>query len=173
MEASAAVGCDGVKNYLRKGVLGGEAPAVHPAFTGKYACRGLIEIGKAVELLGDELSRNAAMWTGSHGHVLTFPIEKADTMNVITFQSKENRKWEDEKWVLRMERAKVENDFEKWEDSVRKIPSLMEKLDIWALFGVCAVEFASEFGSTFGDLEKAFEVFDSLRGPREGEAEGI
>lgn len=133
-EANAAVGCDGVKSNLRHIVLGNEDGAAHPSFTGKYAYRGLIPMDKAVSLLGDELARNSVMWLGNHGHVLTFPIEKGEMMNVVAFQTKRNGKWEDEKWVLPMDREKMEGDFQDWGESVKKILSLMENPDLWALF---------------------------------------
>lgn len=103
-EASAAVGCDGVKSNIRRFVLGDEYYAVHPSFTKKYAYRGLIPMQQAVDLLGDELARNAVMYCGPHGHILTFPIAKGERMNVVAFRTKRDGEWEDEKWVLPTDR---------------------------------------------------------------------
>lgn len=133
-EASAAIGCDGVKSKIRHFVLSDEDFATDPSFTRKYAYRGLIPMSKAVELLGDDLARNAIMYCGTHGHILTFPIEKGETMNVVAFRTKRDGKWEDEKWVLPMDHAAMESDYEEWGDSVKKILSLMEKPNVWALF---------------------------------------
>lgn len=133
-EASAVVGCDGVKSNLRHIVLGKEDETAHPTFTGKYAYRGLIPMEKAVGLLGDDLARNSVMWLGNHAHVLTFPIEKGEIMNVVAFCTKKNGKWENEKWVLPMDREDMERDFQDWGESVKKILGLMEKPDLWALF---------------------------------------
>ena len=133
-EASAAVGCDGVKSKLRLAVLGNEDAAAHPTFTGKYAYRGLVPMEKAAALLGDELARNSIMWFGNHGHVLTFPIEQGKTMNVVAFRSKKDGKWDNEKWVLPTERRTMQDDFASWGDSVTHILSLMETPDLWALF---------------------------------------
>ncbi|MCJ1253499.1 hypothetical protein MMC24_001311 [Lignoscripta atroalba] len=133
-EASAVVGCDGVKSRTRLQVLGEAHSAAHASFTGKYAYRGLIPMGKAVELLGDDLARNSQMYLGYQGHILTFPIEKGEVMNVVAFRTTRDGKWEDEKWVLPMEKEDMRGDFEEWGDSVKKILSLMEKPDVWALF---------------------------------------
>lgn len=132
--ASALVGCDGIKSNVRAIMLGHEDPAARAVFTGKYAYRGLIPMDKAVNLLGDELARNSQMYCGYGGHVLTFPIEKGKTMNVVAFQSKQNGKWEDEKWVVPMQKKDMEADFEQWGQNVKSILSLMEKPDVWALF---------------------------------------
>lgn len=133
-EASAAIGCDGVKSKIRHFVLGDDDFAVHPSFTKKYAYRGLIHMPKAVELLGDELARNAVMYCGLHGHILTFPIEKGERVNVVAFRTKRDGKWDDERWVLPMERAEMDEDFEAWGEIVKKLLSLMESPDVWALF---------------------------------------
>ena len=133
-EASAAVGCDGVKSNIRRFVLGSEAESAHPQFTGKYAYRGLIPMIKAVDLLGNELAKNSVMWIGRHGHVLTFPIEKGKVMNVVAFRTKADGQWNDDHWVLPMDRQGMESDFADWGSSVKKILSLMEKPDVWALF---------------------------------------
>lgn len=69
---SAVIGCDGVKSRTRQLVLGQHHPATAPTFSGKYAYRGLIPMDDASELLGDELARNAQMYLGHGGHILTF-----------------------------------------------------------------------------------------------------
>lgn len=132
-EASAVVGCDGIKSRVRRILLGDENKTAHAQFTGKYAYRGLIPMGKAVEALGDELARNSQMYLGYHGHVLTFPIEKGETMNVVAFKTKGDGKWEDEKWVLPMKKEDMNADFQDWGDHVKSILALMEKPDLWAL----------------------------------------
>ncbi|MCJ1442554.1 MAG: hypothetical protein MMC23_003050 [Stictis urceolatum] len=130
-EASAVVGCDGIKSHVRDCLLGLEARA---RFTGKYAYRGLLDMNKAAELLGEDVARNSQMHIGYHGHVLTFPIEQGKTMNVVAFKTKEDGKWEDDKWVVPMKREDMEKDFADWGETVKKILSLMQKPDVWALF---------------------------------------
>lgn len=126
-EADAVIGCDGVKSVTRKVLLGKGHKNLDPTFSHKYAYRGLIPMEKAAEVLGDALARNAQMYFGHHGHVLTFPIEKGKTMNVVAFQSKEGE-WEDERWVLPMKKEDMFNDFAGWGDSVQRILSVSLKL---------------------------------------------
>jgi salicylate hydroxylase len=122
--ADAVIGCDGVKSRTRQILLGENHHTANPTFTGKYAYRGLIPMEKAVKALGDELARNGQMYLGRHGHVLTFPIEKGKTMNVVAFQTKTDGKWEDERWVLPMKREDMLADFEGWGSSVQNILSV-------------------------------------------------
>lgn len=137
-DASGAVGCDGVKSKLRQIVLGAEDAAAHPVFAGTYAYRGLIPMEKAVALLGDELARNGVMWLGKHGHVLTFPVQKGEVMNVVAVKPKPDGGWPDgDQWVLPMtddRRHRIESDFRDWGPAVRSIVSLLQHPDVWALF---------------------------------------
>jgi len=123
-EADAVIGCDGVKSRTRQILLGEKHEMTNPTFTGKYAYRGLIPMEKAAKALGEELARNSQMYLGRHGHVLTFPIEKGKTMNVVAFQTKEDGKWEDERWVLPMKKEDMFADFTGWGDSVQRILSV-------------------------------------------------
>jgi salicylate hydroxylase len=120
-EADAVIGCDGIKSRTREILLGKDHEAAHAVFSGKYAYRGLIPMDIAVNALGDELARNSQMYTGHHGHVLTFPIEKGKTMNVVAFRNKLDRKWEEEKWVLPSKKEDMLKDFVGWGDSVMSI----------------------------------------------------
>jgi len=129
---SAVVGCDGIKSRTRQVILGESDPAAHAVFSGKYAYRGLIPMDKAAALLGDELARNSQMYLGHHGHVLTFPIQHGDVMNVVAFASKDE--WADPRWVVGTTKEELEKDFAGWSAHVRAIVSMMENTDIWALF---------------------------------------
>ncbi|KAF4316107.1 hypothetical protein BBO99_00008943 [Phytophthora kernoviae] len=129
---SAVVGCDGVKSRTRKVVLGENDPAASAVFSGKYAYRGLIPMHKAAELLGDEVARNSQMYFGYHGHVLTFPIQHGDIMNVVAFASKDE--WKDPNWVVNTTKEDLAKDFAGFSKNVRDIISMMQNTDIWALF---------------------------------------
>lgn len=131
---SAAIGCDGIKSRVRHAVLGADHPAAKARFTGKYAYRGLIPMSSAASLLGDRLARNAQMYLGLGGHILTFPIEHGETMNVVAFATKADGKWEDDEWVKPLDREAMYRDFEGWVPAAKKILSLMQKPDCWALF---------------------------------------
>lgn len=110
------------------------------------------------------------MYLGHHGHVrstapsvpnsqltptqvLTFPIQKGETMNVVAFQTKTDGEWESENWVLPMKESDMFEDFKGWGKDVKHVlsvssppidfrapieltclPQLMQTTDVWALF---------------------------------------
>ncbi|KAI0898848.1 mannitol 1-phosphate dehydrogenase [Annulohypoxylon nitens] len=127
---SAVVGCDGIKSKTREILLGEETGKA--VFSGKYAYRGLVPMEKAVGLLGEELAQNNQLFMGYHGHLLTFPIEKGKTMNVVAFSSCDT--WTDPQWVVKTTKEKMLEDFSTWGPMVVKIVEAMDKRDIWALF---------------------------------------
>lgn len=155
-EADAVIGCDGVKSQVRKSLLGPEHPATYATFSGKYVYRELVPMDKAVEKLGDEMARNAQQYIGRHGHIVTYPIERGKTMNVVAHRDKEDGKWDDHRWVVPSKREDLFADFPGWGTMVENILSvsfssplvayvrspylssyrtqLMEKPDIYALF---------------------------------------
>jgi len=67
-EADMIVGCDGIKSFVRRWMVGAEHPAANPSFTGKYAYRGLIPMDKAIEAVGKEQAENACMHVSRFHH---------------------------------------------------------------------------------------------------------
>lgn len=133
-EADAVIGCDGVKSRVRQ-ILLAEHGNNEPVFTGKYAYRGLIPMDEAVKALGEWPAKNAQFYWGYDGHILTFPIEHGNTMNVVAFRTKDYGKWDHgSRWVLPGDKNSMMHEFEGWGKDVQAILEMMTKTDIWALF---------------------------------------
>lgn len=120
-EAHALVGADGVRSRVRQLLLGNESVLDGLSFTGKYAYRGLVPMDKAREAIGDELAMNSQMYLGKDGHVLTYPIDHGETMNVVAFHNKNNGLWEHDQWVLKRKGEDMRRDFENWGTPVRTV----------------------------------------------------
>ncbi|OLN95260.1 Salicylate hydroxylase 4 [Colletotrichum chlorophyti] len=128
----ALVACDGIKSTLRSVMLGENSPAARAVFSGKYAYRGLVPMKQAEASLGAELSRNSQIYVGRHGHLLTFPVAKGETMNVVAFRSTDE--WKSKDWVMPVEEEDMMADFESWSQETRSILQMMQKPNVWALF---------------------------------------
>lgn len=61
-EADAVIGCDGVKSRTREIMVAKDHPAANPAYTHKYAYRGLIPTDDAIQILGEERAVNSSLW---------------------------------------------------------------------------------------------------------------
>ncbi|KAI1496349.1 mannitol 1-phosphate dehydrogenase [Biscogniauxia marginata] len=127
---NVVLGCDGIKSRTRELLLGKDQ--AKPDFTGKYVYRGLIPMEKALEILGEERAANSQMYLGYHGHILTYPIEKGKTLNVVAFSSQDS--WTDPEWVVHASKEKILDDYHSWGPQINALVAAMEKPDIWALF---------------------------------------
>lgn len=123
-EADAVVGCDGVRSKVRQILLKKENPVEDMTFSGKYAYRGLVPMEKAKSVLGDYLAGNSQMYLGPKGSLLTYPIDHGKILNVIAFKTKENGKWEHDKWVIPSTSADLMESFQDWGTPVRNALSV-------------------------------------------------
>ena len=131
--ADAVIGCDGVKSRIRQ-ILLKDHDDVEPRFTGKYAYRGLIPMEEAVRAIGDT-AHNSHMTCGYGGHLVNFPVDKGQTLNVVAFQTKADGKWEHGKeWVVPATTEDVLADYQEWDDSVQNLLSMLERPDKWGIF---------------------------------------
>ena len=119
-EADAVLGCDGIRSRVRQLLLERKGPLDDLTFSGKYAYRGLVPMPQARSALGDYLSGNSQMYLGPGGHILTYPIEHGQMMNVVAFVDKDDD-WEHEQWVLKNKLAEMKQDFRGWGEPVQKI----------------------------------------------------
>ena len=134
--ADAVIGCDGIKARTRAWMLGGDdKPGAAPVYTHKYAYRGLIPMQHAVAELGEDLAKNSHMHMGQDGHILTFPVNKGATMNVVAFYTAKDE-WPDAKHLTKpTEKKHVYEDFKDFGPTVQKIIDLLDpNLDCWAIF---------------------------------------
>lgn len=131
--ADAVIGCDGVKSRIRQILLQGH-DSVEPRFTGKYAYRGLIPMEQATKAIG-EIARNSHMTCGYGGHLVNFPVDKGQTLNVVAFQTKKDGKWDHDKgWVVPATIADVLEDYRGWSEPVRNLLAMLQRPDKWGLF---------------------------------------
>ena len=121
-EADAVIGCDGIQSVCRSFVLKDD-PLAQPVFTGKHAYRGLIPMEDAVDAIGPEKAQNRFMFLGKGGHVLVFPVENGEMMNVVAFRTTKSGTWEG-KWVESVERGDMAADFEGFGEECQKILSV-------------------------------------------------
>ncbi|EIN03928.1 FAD/NAD(P)-binding domain-containing protein [Punctularia strigosozonata HHB-11173 SS5] len=133
-EASAVIGCDGVKSVVRDSFhseMGGRI-----LYSGSYAYRGLVDMKKAVEQTG-EIMRQPAMWMGKDKHAVLFPIDHGKVLNIVTFVTDRSvdvneRVWEGP-WVKPASHEQMDRDFRGWDPRLRIALSLIDKPEVWAL----------------------------------------
>lgn len=134
-KADAVIGCDGIKSRVRQIMFGENHPCAHPGYTHKYAYRGLVPMEKAVEAVGEERAKNACMHVGPGSHVLTFPINHGQILNIVAFHTNDDD-WPDYQRLTRpAKREDALKDFERFGPNVKALLKLTKPdLDVWAIF---------------------------------------
>ncbi|KAH6891487.1 putative salicylate hydroxylase [Thelonectria olida] len=134
-KADAILACDGIKSRVRQCLFGADHPCALPSYTHKYAYRALVPMEDAVAAVGKEKAQNAGMHMGKGGHVLTFPVNRGQTLNVVAFHTTSSD-WPDaSKLTAPAKRQDALKDFAGFGDTITSLLKLAkEDLDIWAIF---------------------------------------
>lgn len=134
-EADAVIGCDGIKSRVRQIMFGEKHPCAFPSYTHKYAYRGLVPMEQAVEAIGEERAKNACMHMGPGSHVLTFPVNHGQILNIVAFHTNHDD-WPDYSRLTRpAKREDALKDFAGYGPNVLALLKLTKPdLDVWAIF---------------------------------------
>lgn len=134
-ETDAIIGCDGIKSKTRQIMFGKDHACANPTYTHKYAYRGLVPMEEAVKALGEERAKNSCMHIGPNNHVLTFPVNHGQILNIVAFHTTEND-WPDYQRLTRSaKREDALKDFEGCGPNVTALLKLTKPdLDTWAIF---------------------------------------
>lgn len=134
-ECDGVIGSDGINSRVRTAVLG---RTVQPLFTGTQVYRGLIPMEDLQQAMKSEhLANVPQMWLGPDRHILTFPIQKGKTCNMVAFvtdRSKPNPTFPaDEPWVRPVSQEEMLADYKGWAEPVQGLLSCVKKPTKWAL----------------------------------------
>ncbi|KAI1623077.1 salicylate hydroxylase [Exophiala viscosa] len=134
-EADGVIGCDGIKSTVRQIIVGSDHPSAHPVYTYKYAYRALATMEQAIEAVGEEVAQNSCMHMGRDGHVLTFPVNHGQTLNIVAFRTTSDD-WPDFQHLTKPgKREDVLRDFSEFGSNVKNLLRLTKPdLDMWAIF---------------------------------------
>ncbi|KAK3704137.1 hypothetical protein LTR37_013977 [Vermiconidia calcicola] len=134
-EADAVIGCDGIKSRVRQSILGPDHPALVPSYTYKYAYRGLVPMEEAIKAIGEERAENACMHMGQDAHILTFPVNRGQILNIVAFRTT-SEPWSDTTRLTKpARREELLEDFKGFNPTSLRLLELTKlELDIWAIF---------------------------------------
>lgn len=134
-QADIVIGCDGIKSRVRALLVGEGHPAATPVFTHKYAYRGLVPMDQAINAVGEELASNACMHIGPNNHVLTFPVNQGQTLNIVAFHTTDSN-WTDYPRLTRSgTRDDALKDFASFGPNVLNLLKLTDpELNVWAIY---------------------------------------
>ncbi|KAL4971354.1 FAD/NAD(P)-binding domain-containing protein [Aspergillus desertorum] len=134
-ESDAVIGCDGVKSRVRRFLFGADDGASYAQYTHKVAYRGLVPLGRAIEVLGEWKANNFHHHVGPGAHITHYPVANHTALNVVVFLS-DPEPWPDPRnMVAEGTRDEVEAALGGWHPTVLGLVRLLPaKLVTWGLF---------------------------------------
>ncbi|GAA5863612.1 hypothetical protein JCM8547_003666 [Rhodosporidiobolus lusitaniae] len=146
-EADVLIASDGIKSVLRKHLYQrkGEDLSKQAAKYSKWvAWRGMIPREKYEEAFGKEAS-DKIMHFGHGRHILTFPVKKGETINIVAFVRDEN----DEKlgdhtapWAEPRPKEELMADFASFNKDCKKLLEAIDSPSIWGIWDLRSIEYA-------------------------------
>jgi salicylate hydroxylase len=130
ISASAVLACDGVHSRLRSAMV--QADPVQ--FTGLMAWRGLVPMHQLpAHLRVTEQQAIGTNWVGPGAHVITYPLRRAQLMNVVGIIERDD--WRHESWNQTGTHDELLADFAAWHKDVHALMRSIEQPFKWALLG--------------------------------------
>ena len=130
VSASAVLGCDGVHSKLRNALV----PDDPVQFTGLMAWRGLVPMDRLpAHLRVSERHAIGTNWVGPGAHVITYPLRRAQLMNVVGIIERDD--WRHESWNQTGSHDELLADFASWHADVHALMRSIEQPFKWALLG--------------------------------------
>lgn len=145
--ADIVIGCDGIHSRVRLAVLPhDEALHCRPRYSGMYAYRAVLDMQTAIRAVGERRARVATLYIGKGAYALTYPIMRAQKVNVGLHTY--GKAWEaDDAWIRPASRADMERDFAHMGPLVNaliKVSQVLSKSRLCSLHGmaslVCVVD---------------------------------
>ncbi|KAG6000350.1 hypothetical protein E4U21_005559 [Claviceps maximensis] len=134
-QADVLLACDGIKSRVRQLLFGAHHPCAQPSYTHKYAYRALIPMDDAIKTMGEERAQNASMHMGRGGHILTFPINHGQTVNVVAFHTTSEQWPDSSKLSASSTREAALRDFSHFRpEIIQLLKRSSPNLDVWAIF---------------------------------------
>lgn len=131
----AVVGCDGIKSATRKYVMRNQSKIEEPKFTGTYAYRSFVPREVVCKHLGDELALNGQLYLGDHGHIISYPVEHGDFVNLAAVRTADDMQWSSkENWLKPSSKEEVLYDFKGWGAGLIDLIADFGTRDKWGIF---------------------------------------
>ncbi|TFY80957.1 hypothetical protein EWM64_g3057 [Hericium alpestre] len=142
-ETDFVIGADGIKSSVRDFVVHGSSTPYVPTFTNTVAYRGLVSIEELMRAgVKSQLTPTPICWMGDSRHIITFPIRKQQTLNVVAFVTDFSLPMGhlslplEEPWVVPASKDELLSQFSDWGDDARMVLQFIENPTKWSLHGL-------------------------------------
>lgn len=109
--ADVVIGCDGIKSKVKEFILSPEALEKSlPRYSGMYGYRAVLDMPTVIEAVGDRRARVSTMYIGQNAYAISYPIMRAQQVNVGLYVLREN--WDaGDAWTRPVKKSDMHRDF--------------------------------------------------------------
>ncbi|KAH9865920.1 hypothetical protein IAQ61_008656 [Plenodomus lingam] len=134
-QASAVIGCDGIKSKVREFVCGSDVQATYAR---ESAYRALVPKAKFEAALGPDLAGNGHLYCGYGGYFVTYPVEGGEYVNMVASPRDQSTSltWDRDDWTVPATTEEFLDDFKGWYPPLLKIFAEHRSPYKWALFAM-------------------------------------
>lgn len=106
--ADVVVGCDGIKSKVKEFMIPDEYKNALPQYSGMYGYRAVLDMDTMIEAVGEHRARVSTMYVGQGAYGISYPIMRAQKVNVGLYLLKD--RWDNEDWVRPANRDAMQKD---------------------------------------------------------------
>jgi salicylate hydroxylase len=105
----------------------------NPSFPGAYAYRALVPRQVFEEAVGRERTADGQCYFGLGGFIISYPVEKGKTVNMVAVRCKPGGAWTSDAWLSPPSTAEMKKDLKGWS------PALVELMTMYGTRYKCAL----------------------------------
>ena len=123
--ADVLIGCDGIRSKVKESMLPEESKFKKPRYSGMYGYRAVLDMETMVKAVGEHRARVSTMYVGKGAYGISYPIMRAEKVNVGLYALSET--WDDETWVRPARREDMHKDLGHMGEYVNSLLKVSQK----------------------------------------------
>ena len=134
--ADIVIGCDGIKSKVKESILPMSVLRTSlPRYSGMYGYRTVLDMPTMISAVGDRRARVSTMYIGKNAYAISYPIKRAQEVNVGLYILSEN--WDGgDAWTRPANKSDMQRDFVHMGPHIQSLMNHFpaENLSQWAIF---------------------------------------
>ena len=132
--ADIVIGCDGIKSKVKEYIIPGMHEKAQPQYSGMYAYRAVLDMENMIAAVGERRARVSTLYLGKGMYGISYPIMRAEKVNVGLFKLDPNDHWDGDKWTVPVPRTRMVEDFASTGENIHTLMGYLKGSEQWAVF---------------------------------------
>ena len=132
--ADIVIGCDGIKSKVKEYIIPETFGEAQPQYSGMYAYRSVLDMETMIAAVGERRARVSTLYLGKGIYGISYPIMRAEKVNVGLYKLDSNDHWDGDKWTVPVPRTKMLEDFANTGENIHTLMGYLKDSEQWAVF---------------------------------------